>query len=190
MLSVNLNVPNQREQALTMVNSLTDLLVDLMDVRGFFNVLLDNSVRTLDAASGFLFLVGRTDRMEYCLGRDCDRRDLEESPLTKNWAERVRSLHEPAPLPGASKGVQVLGAPLKIDGITIGALCIARKFDEESFTLTDRLVLQTMASHASLALVQARLRDEKDRLHEELAAERIQRQSLEGGSSHLKAFAQ
>jgi transcriptional regulator with GAF, ATPase, and Fis domain len=137
--------------------------------------IVDRAVDLMGAERGFV-VVEREGKLDVPSARNVDREDVRRAleKISSSIVNRVLQsgiaiLADDAAADSSFAGSRsvvdlklrsVLCVPLKIRNKTIGALCLDNRFTRGSFTENDREFLEAYASHAAIAIENARLHEE------------------------------
>jgi GAF domain-containing protein/CheY-like chemotaxis protein len=170
----------ERVAELQIINSIQQGLASKLDFHAIIDLVGDQVRAITKAHSVFIALYDKASEMVswpyfVTLGK---RIEDQPEPLRKNITRRVLYASEPLnlgteeeilahdaiPPEGYTVGKSFLGVPFAIGDIMLGALSIHDVDTEHAFTEADARLLQTLANSMSVALENARLFDETQRL--------------------------
>lgn len=145
--------------------------------------IVDRAVDLLGAERGFV-VVDRDGKLDVPSARNVDREDVRRAleKISSSIVNRVLQsgiaiVADDAAADAAFSGSRsvmdlklrsVLCVPLKIRNKTIGALCLDNRFARGRFTDNDREFLEAYASHAAIAIENARLHEENAEVRKRL----------------------
>ncbi|HUG33341.1 MAG TPA: GAF domain-containing protein [Anaerolineales bacterium] len=184
-----------RAAELQIINSVQEGLASKLDLQAIYS-LVGDTIREIFEAQvvGMYEFDHQAEMIHYPYYREKDRRlEHESRPFTptakhvvstgrvllinRNFEERMKELGlEITPLPDATNPLSVVYVPLASGGKVTGAIGLKNVDREDAFSESDVRLLQTLANSMSVALENARLFDETQRLFQ---AEREARQQAE-----------
>ena len=178
-------------------------IAGLSSVDDALQVIVD-SVRPLVgaeyAALGIVDASGRIERFITSGMDDITRRQLGPLPeghgllgliIRENRSFRVPDLNvDPRRYgfpPGHPPMTSFLGVPISIKGVSLGRLYLTNKIDADDFSEADQALVETFALHAAIAMENARLHEQLQRLAVVDERERISRDLHDGIIQNLYA---
>jgi len=90
--------------------------------------------------------------------------------LESTHSKRVESAH--SQLGARTPALSELDVPVKIDQVVVGVIC-AESIELNAFTIQDQKLLETLANHVSSAMMRLKSDEERERVLQELALERV-----------------
>ncbi len=178
-------------------------IAGLTSVDDALQVIVD-SVRPLVgaeyAALGIVDGAGRIERFITSGMDDATRRQLGPLPeghgllgliIRENRSFRVPDLNVDSRRygfpPGHPPMTSFLGVPIAIKGVSLGRLYLTNKIDADDFSAADQALVETFALHAAIAMENARLHEQLQRLAVVDERERISRDLHDGIIQNLYA---
>ncbi|MGZ9223283.1 MAG: GAF domain-containing protein, partial [Anaerolineales bacterium] len=175
----------QRAQELAIINSVQEALASKLEFQAIIDAVGDKLRTVLDADSSYIALYNReaqviefpywNDLGKYlanvgtlAYGEGITSRVLETGePLLIGTEAEMLKLGAVGPRPGESVGQSWLGVPIRIGADVRGALAVYHDTRQNAFGESDLRLLSTLANSVSVALENARLFDETQRLLKE-----------------------
>ena len=176
----------QRNAELAIINSVQDGLASKLEIQAIYDLLGDKirevfdaqvvTINTLDADQGLSILNYGIEKGKrfygepYTLSAGHHQMMRTRTPIfiEQNWAARMQELGFPiAVAPGTEVPKSQVIVPLAVDQTVKGSVSLQNVDHENAFTDSDLRLLQTLANSMSVALENARLFDETQRLLKE-----------------------
>ncbi len=170
----------ERVAELQIINSIQQGLASKLDFASIIDLVGEQVRTTTKAQSIFIALYDKSSGLVSCPYWVANGERIPNSiePLRKNITRRVlfataplnlgteREIleHDAIPPEGYTVGKSFLGVPFSVGNAMLGALSIHALEQEHAFTESDERLLQTIANAMSVALENARLFDETQRL--------------------------
>jgi GAF domain-containing protein/CheY-like chemotaxis protein len=196
----------QRNAELAIINSVQAALAAELNIQGIYDAVGDKvreifgnrdmSIRVFDAKTGLLhhpYLYENGRRLTPDPIRMGDRgftahvmRTREPLVINQNMAEAAKR-HGTTPLPGTEMEKSVVLVPLIVGDQVRGAIALSDMEREDAFGESDLRLLQTLANSMSVALENARLFDETQRLLKETEQRNAELAIINGVQAALAA---
>ncbi|TAH48926.1 MAG: GAF domain-containing protein, partial [Chloroflexota bacterium] len=191
----------QRAAELAIINSVQQGLASKIDFQSILGLVGDQVRATMKVTVTFIAFYDKATGIAswpYFWGANNEPIYVPDEPLPDTITKRVLFASEPlnlgttaeilahgaVPPAGYDVGTSFLGVPFQVGDSLLGALVIAHATLEHAFSDSDARLLQTLASSMSVALENARLFDETQRLlkeSEQRAAELLIINSVQQG---------
>lgn len=181
--SAHLNVLREENENLKKLLSINNKLNSEHELQRLLDLIMDTAIEITKAERGFLILASTSKDKQFEVARNFEREDIAnpQFEISHSITEKVVQSGVPVLSKDALEEFDgyrsvselklhsLLAVPLRIKESVIGALYLDNRFERAVFSEKDKILLESFADQAALAIENARMLQENLRLNKELA---------------------
>ncbi|MBI3926647.1 MAG: GAF domain-containing protein [Armatimonadetes bacterium] len=178
MRSIEEDLPGLRSRT-EFLTFLIRAVNSMPDLDSLLKLLMDGAITLVGAERGFILVKGRRGELEFRVARKVKREDLEQQQfeVSRTVIQQVLDKMRPLLVGSASDdphlsrlpsvrmfGLRsILGVPMVVDSEPIGVIYLDNRLKRGAFVDADLELIRALADQATLAVMHARLREERNR---------------------------